>query len=467
MNDLMHLQTIFRTCWEYDILRVLVFIPDNDDLVGYTYDPFIYNSCRNYFPYFIGVLKWNNLDTFKKMVFGRNVLNFQSCPIYVSINSFPPFTMFTTNFVVPDRYATQNYIRNATNVWGIEGEILKLLAEYHNFTVEVLPVSNEPNEMLNEVLTHKSDIAVGGLNHNDFWGRNWSQQFSISNTYYQTYLVIIIRRRMDLSSFYRFVRPFSNNLWILISIFSFIFIFLYNIVKYFTENLTKPFKYLEPFTYLEIFFGYTARFRTKGNFPRFMVTCLLLISLVMRTAYQGTMFNAIRMNNQLHFPRTKEEMLAKGFQFYYDGYEYDSVFYDRMEVLTTSWKKLAFMMTIERLSYYNMGNMRGRDMVLIPKSYVSYRFGMVYRRRSFLLRAFNTRIHEIDGIGFYSMLYNFFSDEKYTYYDPKSDVSPIITAWNLFAVFKIHAILLSFAFSVLLGEILYFRCSYPLYIYLE
>lgn len=209
--------------------------------------------------------------------------------------------------------------------------------------------------------------------------------------------------------------------------------------------------------FLTIFFGYPTRIKTRANFPRFMVTCLLLVSLVMRTAYQGTMFNAIRMNNQLNFPKSKEEMHHKGFEFYYDGYEYESEFSDRMRILTTSRERLAFMMTIERLSYYNLRHKRAKDMVLIPKSYISYRFAMVYRRGSFLLRAFNSRIHEIDGIGYYSMLYRFFADAKYNYYDPKSDISPIITFAKLFVVFEMHALLLGIAFVVFLMEVLYFR----------
>lgn len=466
LNDV---QEIFKACFKNDILRVMVFIPDEDDnLLGYTYRPFLHNSCRNSLPYFIEYLRFDTLDLFIKEVFQKKRMNFEMCPLNISVVDFAPFTMFSSNLLTMHGSGFNHPNRRSETVWGIEGVVIKILAEYHNFTINVLPKAVEANTVFGEVLNCRSDIAVGGLSFNDFWEQDWFKNFSISNTYYQTYLVIILRRRLDNSSLNRFLRPLTLPVWILLAVLSVAFLVLFNVVKYKTKKLTKPFSYLGILEFLTIFFGYPTGFKTKANFPRFMVACLLLVSLVMRTAYQGTMFNAIRMNNQLHFPKTKDEMLQRGYGFYYDGYEFESEFSDRMRILTTSRERLAFMMTIERLSYYNMRHKRAKDMVLIPKSYVSYRFAMVYRRGSFLLRAFNTRVHEINGIGIYSMLYRLFADAKYNYYDPKSNISPIITFEKLLVVFEMHVFLLGVSFVVLLVELLYskFRALF-LFTYVE
>lgn len=197
------LKEIFKACWKNDILRIVVFIPDDDDnLLGYTYRPFLQHACRNTLPYFIDYLRMDTIDLFIKLVFRKKRLNFEMCPLNISIVHFAPFTMFSDNSLLVHG---NQAIRNSENFWGIEGLVVKILAEYHNFTVNILPRTDEPNQVFSEVMDVRSDIALGGLSYNDFWSKYWFNNFSISNTYYQTYLVIILRRRVDPYSFNRFV----------------------------------------------------------------------------------------------------------------------------------------------------------------------------------------------------------------------------------------------------------------------
>lgn len=124
----------------------------------------------------------------------------------------------------------------------------------------------------------------------------------------------------EYTQFEKLVLPFDVITWALISlvfVVAFATIFLCNFIRQdwrdflFGRNVTT-----ESLNVTSIFFGVGQSAVPRRNFARFLVMVFLIYCLIIRTAYQGTMFVLMQKNIRKLGVQSIEEMIEKNFTFY-------------------------------------------------------------------------------------------------------------------------------------------------------
>jgi hypothetical protein len=280
----------------------------------YTYFPFKEGFCGNTDPVVISRFAKNNF--YHQDFFPPKTRDYQGCPVRVAAKLTPP--IFTLS-----KDSNGKFIFG-----GLEGKILKYVADYLNFTLvpKLLKIHDEwglvssngsKTEILKWLLNDETDITYGiQLNYQAYekYEIKPSRVFDVFN------LVWVIPPGRHYTSFEKLLQPFDLYVWIcylLIFHAAIIAIFILKgrpkIVRNFIlgRDVRTPILNL-----IAISFGVTA-FKVPGrNFARTLLMIYILYMLVMRTAYQGALFKSLQMDLHKPVPKSILEMIDKDFEFY-------------------------------------------------------------------------------------------------------------------------------------------------------
>lgn len=164
----------------------------------------------------------------------------------------------------------------------------------------------------------RANLTVG------YFGTNWIRNFYMTNTfsYYTSSLCFIHPPGRALSSFEKLVFPFSKVLWffvLLIFLIAFTVIFLIKFRIQTIRNFTFGRKNQAPnLNLVNIFFGGAIQTRVVPikNFARTLFMIWIMYCFVIRTAYQGALFNILQSQDNITSVSTIQDMLDQDYKFY-------------------------------------------------------------------------------------------------------------------------------------------------------
>jgi hypothetical protein len=218
-------------------------------------------------------------------------------------------------------------LSNGTHQYsGSEMEILFLLAYAMEFTVNhtyydyfhkgIFFENGTATGILKQVMEKELDMAMG------FYFLNFARakHLSFTQSHYSVSIVIIIPPGAPFSAFEKLFKPFQKNVWIcLVAVFllgiSAIFIINYQNER--VQNFIYGTDLRTPVTnYINIFLNGIQNKLPNRTFARFILMVFFIFSFIIRTVYQGSLFQFLQSNDRKPELETIDEMLKAKFTFY-------------------------------------------------------------------------------------------------------------------------------------------------------
>ncbi|XP_055909932.1 uncharacterized protein LOC129944492 [Eupeodes corollae] len=279
-NTNLIMKELFEFCIESKIANLNVLITENGNIIEmYTFLQFNEKNCKDSNPKLLNTFR-NGKFLLKKTIFPPKNKNFWQCPldVVIWINS-PHMKVDFTNVTKP-------------KLSGIEAGILKILAENMNFS---FPIENEgldkaTNRQFNmDLLSDRNaDFLMGGA----FCGSERHKLYSLNSLFYSSLLTVVIKRSNISTYLGILLYPFDGLTWFIIVG----LICLHKIAKLLVKQLKR--KHFDT-TFIE-------------NPHRI---AWLLGILVIRSAYEGSIFKHLKEKHGKPLPVNIEEALADGYQF--------------------------------------------------------------------------------------------------------------------------------------------------------
>ncbi|XP_017850146.2 uncharacterized protein LOC108605092 [Drosophila busckii] len=196
---------------------------------------------------------------------------------------------------------------------GIDGELLQLLAQALNFRIRLL-LPREGSEIFGadnvtgcfaQLARGEADLAIGGLSGSDQRRR----QFFTSMVYHQSNFVFVVRTERFFGRFGQLARPFRGKVWCFLSL-------TVAAALLCTRALREPLQLRQPVeSLLGSSIGNSTPWRRlpRCSFPRFLFASWLLLTLVLRAAYQAKLCNVLRLQRHQPLPSGLAALLQRNY----------------------------------------------------------------------------------------------------------------------------------------------------------
>lgn len=304
------LKKIYEDLFKKYILNANIIVVNNEnrkEILIYTYFPFEENNCRGINPIIWNVFK-NEKLTEKKIVFPKKLQNMNRCEVNVSVFERPPFIFLKK-------------INNKLKVSGIEGSLLNTLSKSINFTFDIqvitediiskLNQSNVPAEIIKRFFC---SLSIGALGQTGV-----SLGLTVSTkAYIHMYLQFVFPYENPVTPFAKFLYPFQKQTWYYICLI-FCLAGIVIIILKFTKRDTRNF-IIGPtntplFDLITIFLKNPITRIAPRNFARTLTIHWMFLSLIISTAYQGTLFECLQRAESANPIYTIDELVKDGFKF--------------------------------------------------------------------------------------------------------------------------------------------------------
>ncbi|CAO1388058.1 unnamed protein product [Diamesa tonsa] len=307
------IQQIFTLLWSIFIYNVNILVEDNDGNISMiTFMPFKENECGQTTPTIINSYEVQFSSWKSQTYFPRKINNLFKCPIKIAIFESQPFLSMS---------------KESGKIIGSDIELVNGLAEALNFRVDVnfmtepgswgtIHANGTSTGALRKVIDGDEDLTVGGW----YLTQLRLKYMSNSESYYAMPLILVIPPGAHLTAFEKLFRPFHNLVWIVLILtllFGVLIIFIIklqsNEIKRFIFGMetSKPY-----FNMLIALAGDSQTVLPSRNFARFLLMIFLLFCLVIRTLYQGALFQFLQTDDREKEAQTIDELMDKGFDFY-------------------------------------------------------------------------------------------------------------------------------------------------------
>lgn len=142
-----------------------------------------------------------------------------------------------------------------------------------------------------------------------------------SQAYYSSPLIMIIPPGKPFTSLENLMKPFKMLMWLTVICISIIAFTVIVILKWkFNETFTNfvlGSNNKHPFlNVLSVLLGVSLHRTPNRNFARTLLCMFMLFCLVIRSSYQGALFEILKADNRENMVDTLDEMLAQNFDFY-------------------------------------------------------------------------------------------------------------------------------------------------------
>lgn len=210
----------------------------------------------------------------------------------------------------------------------------------------------------------------------------------------------------------------------------------------------------------------------RRNFARFLLIMWLLLTFVLRNAYNSGFFYILREKVQTNPPSTINDVIKQQYAVYLSPQnrrilrslpEIKKVkFFNITELESFSYlenypKKVAIITQYEYFGYYRKLRPMNRKLNLVQEKIITQQLSMYFKRHSYLMRSFNKNIDDFVNCGLldkYAKEYMMDSTRYKAIYDSKSI---ILTMDHLLELFHIYVIANTLAAFVFFVEILVFK----------
>ncbi|XP_055611361.1 uncharacterized protein LOC129757968 [Uranotaenia lowii] len=431
------IRTVFEDLWKLDITNVNVLVTDTskNQVLIYTFFPYSSTHCGVVEPQ----LWYNFTDVDESILLYPNRLQtFYGCPLKGgTLDALP--------------YSVVNAHENSSKIsqGGFEGDIVDLLKQRLNFTVEYkLPSTEElwgfigkrgeSTGLMRMIQEAEVDFAVGSLGFT--YDRHHYLKPGVAH--YTSEVVFAVSLGRPFTAFEKLFRPFQGKVWICIIAYLIIGLVVTNLLRlmFCFDNRVMFYGMATRTPYLNmlnIFFGGALPQSPGNNFARTVFFLWIYYTFIIRSAYQGSLYKYLQRTMNHPPLKTMDDIDRSGVNYYM--MEIAKRFFVTMpsvleRTIFITPGKDSLGKTIEQLgrgeldgvvlvtsdyaAYHNKVFPK-RQMVRITRELISaYPFGFYYPKKSRLTRVFDEQIRSLQPtgmIGFWIRRYgdyNFFEKPK-------------------------------------------------------
>lgn len=310
---------IFQAMWKKSIINVDIMYDDGGVVKLVNFSIFSENLCGQPI---VGKPNLFRNGTFMSLdeIFPDKVKNLRGCDIRVVTFHRCPAVCVSKN------------ARGRLVVKGFDIGIIELIADELNFRpkMEILRGDEQWGTILEDgsttgaiskIVEGEADIAIG----NYLLRASRLKVMDSSNVYFSFPVVFAIPLGSPYRPFEKLFRPFQLEVWFILLLFLAVGVLVILVIRW-------KFKGLMSFVYgggirhplnnmLIALFGGVQPKLPKRNFARFLLMMFLLLCLVKRNVYQGSLFFILQSDGRQKEVQSIQEMHEKGFDFYmYESY---------------------------------------------------------------------------------------------------------------------------------------------------
>uniref|UniRef100_A0A3F2ZEL8 Uncharacterized protein n=1 Tax=Phlebotomus papatasi TaxID=29031 RepID=A0A3F2ZEL8_PHLPP len=461
---------ILKDCWELYIVNVHVVTYDTYNLhraLMYTYFPYTPNHCGLVKPVITGIFEENTFVSDVE-IFPSKVSNFHGCNLTVGTFNVPPY-------VILKKQEDGDYFLD-----GFEGIMIRILSNRLNFSMIVKQPKgrwgnfNFENSTGAKLLLYKGEVnfTLGGF----------SLAFSLNDSllyttaHLTTHLTVMIPPGRPLTPIEKLFLPFDLNTWSCLSVCFIVSAIVVSVTKFimpqrrdfiFGRANNSPF-----INAINVFLGGSLYDTPRRNFARFLLMLWILLSLVLRSSYQGALFKFLKSQNNVSVVDTLPKMLKNGFKIY--GVEEMSVYFTlmkdygsmyevinskdtdayRFKTLDSSFKGgvAVTITTVARLNDNFFGqNIRFRT---IKEKVAPVFISIGLRPHSYLKHPFETELQIYKESGLIDQWLSKFYNPRSLKVIPDQNIPQPLTLHQLSGIFVVYLILITLSFLIFLLEVL-------------
>ncbi|XP_002042810.2 uncharacterized protein LOC6618553 [Drosophila sechellia] len=392
------------------------------------------------------------------------------CPFNVSATHLPPHLIYKR---YKDPPPASNESIPAEDLSGIDWDLLQLLAKALKFRIQ-LYMPQEPSQIFGEgnvsgcfrqLADGTVSIAIGGLSGSD----KRRSLFSKSTVYHQSHFVMVVRRDRYLGRFGPLILPFRGKVWGMI-IMILVLAVLSTCWLRSRLGLSHPMEDL--FTVIVGNPIPNPRMPGKG-FLRYLLASWMLLTLVLRCAYQARLFDVLRLSRHRPLPedlsgliKDNYTMVANG---YHDFYPLEltcrqpldfSARFERVQRAAPD-ERLTTIALISNLAYWNHKHPNISRLTFVRQPIYMYHLVIYFPRRFFLRPAIDRKIKQLLSAGVMAHI-----ERRYMQYEKKHKVAsndPVllrrITKSIMNGAYRIHGLMIVLATGMFILELLAGRSS--------
>uniref|UniRef100_A0A182JIF6 Putative ionotropic receptor ligand binding domain-containing protein n=1 Tax=Anopheles atroparvus TaxID=41427 RepID=A0A182JIF6_ANOAO len=484
------LQRIFAFLWSLNVVNVNVVTADLEDhsrwqsVLMYTYYPYREGACEQILPRLLHRFrKGQRMDKAVQM-FPEKLDNFHECCITVATFHLPPYVLLR-------HQDTLEWNSSTHDAHGVEGDLLWELAKRLNFTVrltvpddrELWGAEGEPDPdgsyssatgSVRLVVSGRANLTLGrfaihgGLN----------RAMKHSRSYYTVPMVFALPPGRPYTPFEKLFRPFARSTWLALVAFLAVGVATIAVIRFTrAPECVSALVYgrgihLPLLNLLIVFFGGAMPRLPRGNFARTLLLLWMGYCLVMRSGYQGSLFEYLQEKKNFSHPSTVRGLLAEPYNVHsmrgtakslelIPGVAEravwlpdDDAYVERyLQDLAGFRVRGALFTDYERVAYYNRHHYRTGYVHIVGEVLVHLPIGFYYPKQSCLVNAFD---REIDGLlmsGFFPHRLQRYINYDFFRHQPHHHVPSPLTNDQLTGSYEALAVLLLVALVVHLLEL--------------
>ncbi|KXJ72024.1 hypothetical protein RP20_CCG019124 [Aedes albopictus] len=241
---------------------------------------------------------------------GHSSKNFKGCSVDVGIVLLAPFTV-------------SHQKPNAAEYSGLEVDLLRVLASYFNFSIQLTPPQNGmkwgelrkygSTGLMGMLQEGNVDFAIGSIGRS--LARNTMLKAGVGNFY--DHVIFAVPPGIPYGPMEKLTMPVSSNAWIFIIATFIVFSLLFSIDVSKQNFRIKLDKQNASFIYAwSVLFGGAMHNSSKVVFKRYVLIGWLSATLVLRNAYQAILFNNLRRGIEFEPILSLEDIDKAGLYYY-------------------------------------------------------------------------------------------------------------------------------------------------------
>lgn len=305
---------ILSTFYKKSMIDVNFLMRLDGEISLLTFNPFDDGKCGSKLKLnLINVFNLTNKSWEGDKFYPSKTKNLHHCKLNVAVNSNIPFTI------------AQTHLNGTKSFDGIEIFLIRELARDFNFianftgpyqTSGFIYDNGTSSGALSSIFERKNDMVIGKLSHQ----LDRIKYLTATTFFASSPVVIVMPPTPPISPFVKLYLPFDTTVWIMI-----IIIFIIGcLVIFFTYFFNKKLYSLivgEGVSYPALNLAIAAvggsqRILPRKHFPRQLLVHFLIFCLILRSTYQGRLFNILQKEIHQKEPTTIDELVERDFVFY-------------------------------------------------------------------------------------------------------------------------------------------------------
>ncbi|XP_053699476.1 uncharacterized protein LOC128746453 [Sabethes cyaneus] len=453
---------IFDDLWRSRSVDVNLMWNNDSRVEIWTYFPYAKPYCGSVKPVLLRSFTPGSTESHLDL-FPAKTSSFKGCPLKVGAFQSNPFMIFEDDDDA------------SSGISGIEGDLLKLLAEKLDFTISiVVPPNNtmwgqvdgeNSTGIIQLILDEEVDLGLSSLG----LAQERIAILKPGVAHHVTRTVFVVPAGREFTSFEKLFGPLATDSWILIGAFTLVGLAVIGIVGVFSGEI-QNFVYGRGVStpYLNLFgtfFGYSITRLPGRNFARTILFLYIWFTMVLRSVYQGSLFKCLQ-NSHRYAPMSTLAEIERS-----SGLIYTIPFYrDHYLIHVPSvMPRVRLLPLVPDTILSGIGWLLDQpgspDVLLSPQDYVARHnklrgnrgsaFAQIareslgtctaviyYPKRSILTPAFDRQIMRIQSVGLDKFWLNRYGDYQFFRQETNNRIPEALTGEHLLGAYEVYGTML-------------------------